>query len=97
MTTKYIVIRPGKYAGKRLEIGDEFIPNDGLNDAKIMDPENKFVRIVEVEEEKPQKKKPVKKKKAPAKKAKFKCDYCDRDFTTPQGKAAHTRFCKEKE
>lgn len=41
-------------------------------------------------------------KKTPAKKTKikaksYKCDYCTRKFDTPQGKAAHMRFCKEKE
>lgn len=29
--------------------------------------------------------------------AQYECDYCDRKFDSPQGKAAHTRFCKEKE
>lgn len=27
----------------------------------------------------------------------YKCDYCDRTFDTPQGKAAHMRFCDKKE
>lgn len=27
----------------------------------------------------------------------FVCDYCGREFDSPQGKAAHTRFCDEKE
>jgi len=31
------------------------------------------------------------------KKTEYQCDYCDRTFTSPQGKAAHMRFCKQKE
>ena len=98
MTTKMIVNRPFKYDGKQLEIGDEFIPVGGLWDHVLTDPEKKYIRIEEVKEKpKPKKKKkPVAKKKSPAKK-KYTCDYCERVFDSPQGKAAHTRFCKQKE
>ena len=101
MTTKMIANTPFKYDGKQLEIGDEFIPVGGKWDHILTDPEKKYIRIEEVEEPKPKKKKLVKKKPAAKKKAKKKtkytCDYCERVVDSPQGKAAHTRFCKQKE
>lgn len=81
----YIVNRAFKYDGKLLQPGDEFIPNNGKWDHKLTDPENKYVRI----EDKPKKK--ISKEKV------YVCDYCQREFDTPQGKAAHKRFCKQKE
>ena len=81
----YIVNREFKYDGKLLQPGEEFIPVGGKWDYKLTDPENKYVRI---EKDKLKKK---------AKKTEYQCDYCDRTFTTPQGKAAHMRFCKQKE
>lgn len=93
MKKKYIVNRAFKSEGKLLQPGDEFIPPGKKFDHVLTDPEKKYIRIVEVEEEKPKKKKSVAKKKS----LKHECDYCDRNFTTPQGKAAHMRFCKQKE
>ena len=81
----YVVNQAFKYAGKLLEIGKEFIPDGGKWDHILTNPEKKYVRI---EERKPKKKVEI---------TEYKCDYCDRTFTTPQGKAAHMRFCKQKE
>jgi len=82
--TTYIVNKPFGYAGKHYEAGEEIKPTGAKWDYKIFDPEYKYVRI-----ENPKLK--VKKKED------YECDYCDRTFTTPQGKAAHMRFCKQKE
>lgn len=98
MKKKYIVNREFKYGepARLLQPGDEFIPIGGKWDHVLTDPEKKYVRIEEVPEEKLKKK--VTKKKATKKKPlKYKCDYCDRTFTSPQGKAAHQRACKQKE
>ena len=105
MTTRYIVLRPFKQGDRLLERGEEFIPDGGKWDHILIDPEKKYVRIEEVPDapKKPVQKKVVKKKKAKpkakkkaVKQKKYGCDYCERVFDTPQGKAAHTRFCKEK-
>ena len=86
MTTRMIANKAFKYDGEQLEIGDEFVPVGGDWDHILADPTKKYIRIVE---DKP--------KKKVEKKEDYKCDYCDRAFTTPQGKAAHMRFCKQKE
>ena len=64
MTTKYIVIKPGKYNGKYLERGDEFIPEGGKWDHVIIDPEKKYIRIEEVPDV-PKKPAPKKRKAKP--------------------------------
>ena len=107
MTTRYIVLRPFKQGDRLLERGEEFIPDGGKWDHILIDPEKKYVRIEEVPDA-PKKPAPKKTKtkttkrttkgtKARTKTKKYRCDYCKRTFDTPQGKAAHTRFCKQKE
>ena len=86
--TTYIALKTFKYDGKTLNPGDEFIPADGRWDHILIDPEKKYVRI---EKDKKKAVKKVSKEKV------YVCDYCQREFDTPQGKAAHQRFCKQKE
>ena len=88
MTEQVMIVNKAfKYAGKLLQPGDVFVPAGGTWDAVLTDPDKKYIRL-ETPQPKPNKKNG---------KTAHACDYCERVFDTPQGKAAHARFCKEKE
>lgn len=97
----YIVLKPFKYevngTTTLLKRGDEFIPVGGKWDHILTDPEKHYVKI---EDRKPEPKPKAKAKTKPKTKVKtkvYKCEYCSKPFTSPQGRGAHKRFCKQKE
>jgi len=82
MEIKYIVTRPFSYGDIQYERGMEFEPAGGKFDKQLLDPANRYVRVEQVVD-------------VPAE-PENKCTDCGREFTTPQGLAAHSRHCKAK-
>ena len=82
MIIEYVAKKAFKYGDRIIKKGDIFESAGGRWDKQILDPDNGFVFLREAN-------KPPQEAEKPG----VMCGKCGRTFSTPQGLAAHSRYC----